>query len=123
MVKYKFFFDTYAIIELITGNKNYKKYADEPITTCILNIGELYLYHLRVYNRKVAREWNRKITPRLIEIDNNVITQAMEFKLLHRKANFSLPDCIGYTIAKMHNLKFLTGDRQFKGMNNVEFVR
>ena len=96
---------------------------DEPIITCILNIGELYLYHLRAYGKKTAEEWNKKITAMLIEIDNTIITQAMEFKLLHRKANFSLPDCIGYTMAKRHNLWFLTGDNEFKEINDVEFVK
>jgi predicted nucleic acid-binding protein len=123
MVKHRFFFDTYAIIELITGNENYKKYKDEPITTCILNIGELYLHHLRAYGKKTANEWNKRITTKLIEIDNTIITQAMELKLLHRKANLSLPDCIGYTMSKIHNLRFLTGDKEFKGMENVEFVK
>ena len=32
-------------------------------------------------------------------------------------------DCIGYMTAKRLGVKFLTGDREFEGMDNVEFVK
>ena len=37
--------------------------------------------------------------------------------------NSSIPDAIGYTIAKKYNIRFLTGDKDFEGMENVEFVK
>lgn len=123
MVNYKYFFDTYAIIEMINGNTNYRKCLNEPIACSILNIGELYLHHLRAYDKHTAEFWNKKIVARLINIDNNVIIKAMESKLFHRKLKLSLPDCVGYIIAKENNLKFLTGDSKFEEMDNVEFVK
>ena len=45
----------------------------------------------------------------------------MDFKTMHKK--LSIPDAVGYTIAKKHGVKFLTGDRDFENMENVEFVR
>ena len=35
----------------------------------------------------------------------------------------SIPDVMGYIIAKKYNAKFLTGDKEFKDVPNVEFVK
>ena len=45
----------------------------------------------------------------------------MDLKTTHRK--LSIPDAIGYTVARRLNIKFLTGDKDFEGMENVEFVK
>ena len=37
-----YFFDTYAIIEIINGNKDYETFKNQKIVTSTLNIGELY---------------------------------------------------------------------------------
>ena len=34
-----------------------------------------------------------------------------------------MTDCIGYIIAKRLGMKFLTGDKEFEGFENVEFVK
>ena len=39
------------------------------------------------------------------------------------KKKLSTPDSFGYITAQKYGLKFLTGDKQFKGMNGVEFVK
>ena len=57
------------------------------------------------------------------ELDADTIKEAMIFRVQHKKKNLSPADCIGYTMAVKLNLKFLTGDRQFENMDNVEFVR
>ena len=38
-------------------------------------------------------------------------------------ANLSYVDYIGYILAKQRNVKFLTGDKEFENMDNVEFVK
>jgi len=47
----------------------------------------------------------------------------MTFRALNKKRNLSYVDCIGYIIAKQRNIKFLTGDKEFEYMENVEFVK
>lgn len=37
--------------------------------------------------------------------------------------DLSIPDVIGYIIAKRHGVPFLTGDSGFEGFDNVEFVK
>ena len=40
-----------------------------------------------------------------------------------RGKNLSLIDCLGYVIARRLNIPFLTGDREFEDMDNVEYVK
>lgn len=40
-----------------------------------------------------------------------------------RKNNISHIDCIGYFVALENNVKFLTGEKHFRHLSNVEFVQ
>ena len=59
----------------------------------------------------------------MIDIDIATIKEANEFRLLNKSRKLSYADCIGYIIARRYGLKFLTGDKQFSDMPNVEFVK
>jgi len=119
-----YFLDTYAIIEFLNGNKKFEKYIDlEKNLTSTLNMIELYYYLLSRHNEQIADDVTLPFssisaTPKLL-----TIKYAMKFRLEHRKMSLSYADCIGYALAKEHGLKFLTGDKQFKGLPNVEYVR
>ena len=56
-----FFCDTYALIELVGGNKNYKQYTSHILVTSDFNLMELYYSLLRDYGKEVAEhhfeEW------------------------------------------------------------------
>jgi|SRR3989344_5029237 len=118
-----YFFDTYAIIEIIKENKSYIRYNDETINTSILNLGELYYALLKDYNENTANEWRRILEKNLLIINSDLIVKAMIFKYKNKHKNFSFIDCVGYVMAKENNLIFLTGDKEFKDMLNVEFVK
>ena len=118
-----YFFDTYAIIEIIKRNENYAKFIDEEIITSLLNIGELYYALLKGFNRTVAEEWKNTLKGNVVFFDINDIIKAMEFKFENKRKNFSFIDCVSYILAKKNNLVFLTGDNAFEGMENVEFVK
>ena len=52
-----FFFDTYALYEIIEGNKNYRSYIKNvAIVTTKLNLMELYYGLLVNYNEKTAND-------------------------------------------------------------------
>ncbi len=123
MVKIKFFLDTYALIEIIKGNNNYKKYLDAELYTTIFNLYELYYNLLRDYNEEYAKEMYNKFYTLLIEIKNEYIFLASKFKLDNKKSDISYTDALGYIIAKENDMKFLTGDKEFKNFPNVEFVK
>ena len=121
----KFFFDTYAIMEIISGNENYKKYMESDFITTKLNLMELYYQFIRENEIKRAEYYYQKYLPNCIEISDKIIKEAMKFKyrMNKEKKNISYVDAIGYTISENEKIKFLTGDIAFKDVQNVEYVK
>ena len=117
-----FFFDTYAFHELIVSNENYKPYSDVSIITTKLNLMELYYTLLLKYGREAAEKYFDEFISYTIEIDDDIFKKACEFKLSNKNKRLSYVDCIGYILAKSRNVKFLTGDKEFKYLENVEFA-
>ncbi|MBI4116376.1 PIN domain-containing protein [Candidatus Pacearchaeota archaeon] len=124
MGKITYFFDTYALFEIVHENKNYLPYT-KNVTLIItkLNLMELHYRLLSLYGKNYAETAYNKFLEFSVEISDEVIKQANEFKSLNKKKRLSYVDCIGYVLAKISNAKFLTGDNQFKEMENVEFVK
>ena len=119
-----FFFDTYAFYEIIVGNPNYLPFTKEvKIITTQLNLMELYYQLLAIYDKKTALEFFRRYVEFVVPVSNDIIIEAMDFRKEHYKQNISYVDCIGYIISRKMNVPFLTGDRQFEGMDNVRFVK
>jgi len=119
-----YFFDSYAILEVINNNKSYEKYFNLPIITTSHNVAEVYYSLLRSYNKKTADYWINNLNIELINfIGLDIVTRASIFKLENKKENLSYIDCIGYIISLKYNMKFLTGDEKFEKKKNVEFVK
>lgn len=119
----QYFFDSYAIIEIIKQNSSYLKYSHSVIITNLLHLAEVY-YHLLVnYNQKTADYWVRKLNLSFVEITCQTAIEASKVKFKNKNAKLSYADCIGYITAQKHGLKFVTGDKQFKDMKGVEWVR
>lgn len=117
-----FFFDSYAFFEIIEGNKNYEKYLHVNIVTTKLNLFELYYGLLREVNEKTALTALEKYLPFAVDFDKDTIEHAAKLRLMYKKRDISMTDCIGYIMARKLRIKFLTGDKQFEIMPNVEFV-
>ena len=120
----KFFYDSYAILEFINGNPNYSKYfiKHEGVTT-LYNVMEVFYITLREEGEEKAKKilnFMKSITiyPSFDDVENS-----MKFRLIHKKKKLSYADCLGYTMANKNNIKFLTGDKEFKEITNVEFVK
>ena len=118
----EYFYDTYAIIEIIKQNKNYSSYVEKEAIMTIFNLAELYYSILVDYGKEKADIIYEEYKQAVAEIDDEILKEAMEFKKIHKKQDISYTDSIGYIYAKHHNLKFLTGDKEFEGMENVEIV-
>ncbi|MBI2655660.1 PIN domain-containing protein [Candidatus Woesearchaeota archaeon] len=121
MVSY--FWDSYAVIEFIDGNKNYVRFIGEEAVITIFNLAEIYWFAIHEYDEEKADSIYAKFKNCVIDMDDQALKDAIKFRKLHKSKNLSYTDCIGYTLAKKNNLKFLTGDKEFEGMNNVEFVK
>ena len=118
-----YFFDSYAIIELLEGSQSYQPYQNFKIITSVLNVGEVYAIFLRNYDKKRADEWFKDCNFELLEIYSADIVNATYFRHINKKKNVSITDSVGYILSLKHSIKFLTGDKQFQELENVEFVK
>ena len=118
-----YFFDTYAIVEIIKGNENYKQYLDKNAVLTQLNIFELFYNLMKDFGFKIADEIVDKYYISVVDYGKEVIKEAILFKLENKERNLSMTDCIGYIIARKMGIKFLTGDKEFEGFEGVEFVK
>ena len=118
----KYFLDTYALVEILHDNPLYQKYKEEELQTTLFNLYELYFSLLKTYNTEIAKVMFYKFFESCIEINEEHIFAAAAFKLEHKKTNISYVDALGYAIAKKEGMRFLTGDKEFKEIPNVEFV-
>ena len=76
-----------------------------------------------IFNKLTADEWKNKLEKCILSFDTDVVVKAMQFKFENKTKNFSFIDCVGYILAKENNLTFLTGDKEFESLKNVEFVK
>jgi uncharacterized protein len=119
-----YFFDTYALYEIIIGSQNYSKYIqDIRIVTTRLNLIELHYRILRELGKEAADAKYDYFKKFIINISDEVIKNANEFRYKNKKKKLSYADCIGYTLARSRGMRFLTGDNAFKDMDGVEFVK
>lgn len=117
------FFDSYAIIEIINLNKNYLEFSDEIIISNSLNLAEVYYALLKTTNQKTADYFLEKLDIKLLEITKEISIEAAKFRFNNKKKKISFADAIGYVTALKLNMKFLTGDKEFRDFENVEFVK
>lgn len=119
-----YFFDTYAFFEIICGNPNYNKYKKEiSIITTKLNLIELHYGLLKLYGEDTANFYLEKFKKFVKDFDDEIIKKANKFRLINKMKKLSYTDCIGYILSRKLNIPFLTGDKEFKDLEGVEFVK
>lgn len=119
----KYFFDSYAIIEIVKGNPLYAKYAYEVVILTQFNLAEIYWSFLKDFPEEKAKELYWSFRECVVPVEDIVLQNAMKFRKEHKKRRLSYADCIGYCYALHHNLFFLTGDKEFEKLPHVEFQR
>ncbi len=119
----KFFFDSYALIELTKGNPKYLIYSQNQVIITIFNLVEFTYSILNDYGEEKAKDICFHFKECVVEVDEEIILAATKFRKQHHRRDLSYADCIGYIYAMKSNLKFLTGDEQFKDLVGVEFVK
>ena len=118
-----YFLDTYALIEIIKENKNYKKFQETINVTGLMNLYELHYIVSKWFGSEKADVIINKLKEIIIDIKIEDIKKASKFKINNIRKKFSYIDCLGYAMALNRNIKFLTGDKEFENLESVEFVR
>ena len=120
-----YFFDTYALIELIKGNPHYHTYVQQELITTRFNLMELYYTLLRLFDEKKADHYYAMFLPVCVPVTDSTLKIAMKLRLEQRKKQnlISYVDCIGYMVALESGVRFVTGEKHFRSLENVEFVQ
>ena len=123
----RYYADTYALVEILRGSSAYERYAGEELVTGEFNLLELAYALTRDYGREKAVEV-LKIVRAFVTIvqttdEDYAEASALRIELKKQDKNLSLIDALGYVLAKRLRILFLTGDREFKDLDNVEYVK
>src|SRR3989338_3124770 len=120
-----YFFDSYALVEIIKGSESYKAYKDKKIITTLLNLMELHYSVMRDLGMEKAVKFFEELKEFTIEFSETDILNANYFRYKQNKTgkNISYIDALGYVISLKKGIKFLTGDNEFEQLENVEFVK
>ena len=123
----RYYADTYALVEILRGSSAYERYAGEELVTSEFNLLELAYALTRDYGREKAVEV-LKIVRAFVTIvqttdEDYAEASALRIELKKQDKNLSLIDALGYVLAKRLRILFLTGDREFKDLDNVEYIK
>jgi len=124
--------DTYALIEwLVHRNENYRKYFEfmEKKGGFITELTLLEFYH-KIFHR-AGKEKAEEVLDiilcnmKIIDLNLEIIKEAAAFRslMLNKGRELSYTDSVNYVAAVNLKIKLLTGDNDFKGFENVEFVK
>jgi hypothetical protein len=124
MAEQGYFFDTYAYVEALRGNPSYLSLLKGVgMVTTKLNLLELHYTILLSEGRDVADAHYDAFLPCAVPIKDEIFKEASHFRFLNKKKDLSYADCIGYMIACKLGIPFLTGDKAFKGLPGVKYVK
>ena len=109
-------------MELIEGNPAYESYQESEIIINNFIFSEIcYVLYRDKY--KQAKEQIKKYAKHISSVKPEWIEEAMQFRLKWKDRGVSITDCVGYIMAKKLSIPFLTGDKEFEELENVEFVK
>ena len=117
-----YFFDTYALLEIVDGNPAYLKYAPANQVINEFVYAELCYKLLRTAH-PLASTVLSQCSTLVRQSPPRVVKKAMHFRVKNKRQKLSIPDCVGYTLARELGILFLTGDKEFKNLPGVEFVK
>ena len=109
-------------MEIIAGNPDYEPYLDAEIIINNFVFAEL-CYNLFKDKAVNASTYSKKYSEHISSVYPEWIEEAMIFRIKWKDRKVSVPDCIGYIMAKKLGIEFLTGDKEFEKMENVKFVK
>lgn len=119
-----YFYDSYAVIEFLNGNPSYKPlFLEHDGVTTLYNVMEVCYIVLRDQGKEKAKKALELLSPIVVYPTLDDAAFAAAFRFANKEKRFSYADCLGYILARKLTRRFLTGDRAFAGLPNVELVR
>ncbi len=115
--------DTYALIEIHDENPNFLGYMNQEFVVPEIVMAEFYSVILRDYNEKTADYLLEKFKGYVVPVNFKIMIKAVKYRHENKKQNLSFFDCVGYIFAIENNMKFVTGDKEFRNKENVEFIK
>lgn len=115
--------DTYILIEIYLGNKKFFEYLNIEFVITDLTLAEFYGVLLRDYGEEDANLWFKKLEKYSVPIEKDLLKEAVKFRHKNKKSRISFFDAVGYIFALKNGYKFVTGDKEFESLNNVEFKK
>jgi ribonuclease VapC len=91
---------------------------DKYLLMTSVNFGEVYYIVLRECGQEKAHEIEkiiRTLPVEIIDVDMQVAREAARFKATHK---ISYADCFAAALAKLHKGEIITGDKEFKSVEN-----
>ena len=123
----KLFADTYALVEILKGNPAYEKYSQKELISSEFNIFELAYAMYRDFGRTDSINMLSFLRSRIevISPEDLDYLEASRFRLSNNKKGkkLSLIDSLGYICSKRLKIRFLIGDREFKNIEEVEYIK
>jgi len=123
MVDVKRCLDTYALVEIAKGNPKFAEYLNSDFVLTDLTLAEFYLVLFREDGEKVADYWFKKLERYSVSVSRDLLIEAVKFRYEHRKSDISFFDAIGYVFSIKNGYYFVTGDKEFENLANVEFKK
>jgi ribonuclease VapC len=91
---------------------------DRYLLMTSVNFGEVYYIVLRECGQDKAHEIEkiiRTLPIEIIDVDMQIAKEAARFKAVHK---ISYADCFAAALAKLHKGELITGDKEFKSIEN-----
>lgn len=122
-----YYADTYALVEILKGSPAYEQYAKEELSTSEFNMLELAYALTRDYGEEKAVEILRIMRAFVTIVqprdEDYARAATLRLELKRQNRNLSLINALGYILARHLGMLFLTGDREFKDLKGVEYVK
>jgi hypothetical protein len=122
----RYFYDSYAVMAYLSDIPNYRAYFEENDGVLTkLNLIEICYRTIELHGKEAAVQVVELFAKYTIDFAPRDIVGSMKLRLTLKKdgRNISYADALGYYLALKNRLKFLTGDREFKELDGVEFVK
>ena len=123
MVEVRKCLDTYALVEILNGNPRFAEYLSSDFVLTDLTLAEFYAVLLREEGEKVADYWFKKLERYALPVVKEILIEAIKFRYEHRKQDISFFDAAGYIFSVKNGYYFVTGDKEFEKLPNVEFKK